>query len=239
MKRIILALIAIVLVCSFSVFIVSKVSADGVYYRQDGSEWTPNPSGLTERRPYEFYSPLLTSDAKYLVNKQSGVERVTSYDPRVNFARIETTVYMEPLAKIDYTGVGRGGEPPFYPRATGRVKSYLWAGFPRAQVNINTIDLPASDKVNGQYEVWLFDDDSSFQLSLGTFTTLGGGVGEFKYDTENYLDAYDKVVISLEPYDDDDVAPHTLILQGNIPEPVYFDPAPKQSKLITPVFTTN
>lgn len=218
---------------------VSAVFADSVYYRQDGSIWQPNPSGLLERRPYEFYSPLKTSDVNYVVTKKSGVQRVTNYDPRVNFARIETTVHLDPVARIEYVGAGRGGENPFYPRATARVKSYIWYGFPRAQVNVNTIDLPPTDRVNGQYEVWLFDDDSGFQFSLGTFTTLGGGVGEFKYDTENYLDAYDRVVISLEPLVDLDVRPTTIIMEGTIPEPYYFDPAPKQSKLVTQTITQN
>lgn len=231
MKR--FAMFALVLIMASLAF------ADSVYYRQDGSEWSPNPSGLTERREYQFYKPLETSDVKYAITKQSGVQRVTNYDPRVNFARIETTVYMDPVAKIEYAGTGRGGQVPFNARATARVKSYIWSGFPRAMVDVNTIDLPPSERVLGQYEVWLFDDDSGFQLSLGTFTTLGGGVGSFKYSTENYLDAYDKVVISLEPFDDLDVRPHIIIMEGNIPEPYYFDPVPKQSKMVTQVFTTN
>lgn len=162
-----------------------------------------------------------------------GVERVTHYDPRVNFARIDATVHLEPTEASKFKGVGRGGYAPYYQRATARIHSRTRSGFPRASVTINTKDLPA-ERV---YEVWLVDADSGYRLSLGTFVTLYGGVGELFYQSDRYLDAYDTVEITEEPFDDFSLAPGPTVLVGLIPEPRLYDPVVKQPKMLTSTYT--
>ncbi len=169
--------------------------------------------------------------------RRYGVERVTHYDPRVNFARINTIVYLAPGVLEDFRGAGRGGYAPFYGRAAARVSSSTWYGFPRARVDIKTKDLIPSDEINAQYEAWLVDKDTGYRLSLGTFTTLFGGVGELWWKSDTYyLDPYDLMEITVEPYDDTDVLPGEVVLVGAVPPPnlpIYFNPPPKSAKMVT------
>jgi len=172
--------------------------------------------------------------------RRYGVERVTHYDPRVNYDRIDSTIYLQPVEASKYRGVGRGGYAPFYARGTARLKSTSWYGYPRAQVNVKVKDLEPSYRANKKFEVWLVDVDSGYRLSTGTFTTGFGGVGELKYDVENYIQTYDFVEITAEPLNDLDVRPGPAVLIGLInqnPNPNYYNPPPKQAKLATSQFT--
>lgn len=175
--------------------------------------------------------------------RRSGIERVTNYDPRVNYGRIETISYLSPLNVEVYKGVGRGGYAPMYPRATARIKSTTWYGYPSAQVMVLTKDLPRTEDINGQYEVWLIDVDSNYRLSLGTFTTNMGGIGELEYRVNNFIDSYDYVEITAEPLVDTDVSPGPVALIGEIenkvPPPEYYNPPPKDTKMVTPVVVHN
>jgi hypothetical protein len=169
--------------------------------------------------------------------KRLGVQRVTHYDPRVNFARIDAMVYLDPLGVEEQIGAGRGGYAPFYPRGTAKIRSSTWYGFPRAQVNINTKDLEPSFEIDAQYEAWLVDAETGYRLSLGTFTTAFGGVGEIWYVANTYFDSYDWVEVTVEPYDDNDVSPGPIVLLGRIPPPTHFNPPPKSSKLVTDTYS--
>lgn len=174
--------------------------------------------------------------------RRYGVERVTHYDPRVNFARVDTTVYLGPGVLTEYKGVGRGGYAPFYARGTARVRSSTWYGYPRAQVDLVTKDLPSSDDIHEQFEAWLVDQETGQRLSLGTFTTGFGGTGVLYYQIDNYFDAYDVLEVTKEPFDDNDVSPGPVALIGKVPPPnlpLYFNPPPKQAKMVTETFTVN
>ncbi len=177
------------------------------------------------------YKSPLTSPRKY---GTGGVQRVTHYDPRVNFQTIDTVAYLGPPGVEDYKGVGRGGYAPMYARGSAKIKSVTWYGYPRAQVQVKTKDIPASDQTDSQFEVWLVDVDSGYRLSLGTFVTGFGGVGQLDYHVDNYLDPYDFVEVTLEPADDWDVSPGPVVLVGQIPEANYFNPPAKGAKMVAP-----
>ncbi|MCX6708744.1 MAG: hypothetical protein NTW67_03830 [Candidatus Woesearchaeota archaeon] len=172
--------------------------------------------------------------------RRYGVERVTNYDPRVNYGRIDTTVYLSPVQVNQYKGVGRGGYAPFYPRATARIYATSSYGFPLATITIMTKDLPPSYDGNIQYEVWLVDLETNYRLTLGTFTTGFGGIGSLSYRANNYIDAYDYVEITAEPFDDLDVSAGPVALVGAIkdrtPQPDYFNPPPKETRMVTTGF---
>lgn len=166
--------------------------------------------------------------------RRYGVERVTHYDPRINIARIDTNVYLEPAEASKFKGVGRGGYAPFYARGSAKIQSSTYYGFPKASVKIQVKDVEPEQL----YEAWLVDVDSGYRLSLGTFMTLYGGVGEHYWRADTYLDAYDTVEITAEPFLDEDPRPGATVLVGLIPEPRFYDPAVKQAKLLTSTFTT-
>lgn len=180
------------------------------------------------------YVGIVDYKTGFNIERQTGVERVTHYDPRVNFARMDSIVYLRPVEFGDYYGAGRGGEAPFYYRGTARIMSSSWYGFPRAQAVIQVKDLPVTDKERVQFEVWLVDTNSNYRLSLGSFTTLFGGIGTLDYRIDNYFDAYDLVEVTVEPLDDMDEAPGEVILIGAIPPPTHFSPPPRDSKMDTP-----
>jgi len=184
----------------------------------------------------EYTSPFDWEFRRYGVERV-GVERVTHYDPRVNFARIDSMVYLNPVGVEDYKGVGRGGYAPFYARGTAKIRSSTWYGYPRAQVTITTKDLEPSDRIDSQFEAWLVDADTGYRLSVGTFTTLFGGVGELWYKADTYFDPYEWVEITVEPYDDIDVSPGPVVLLGRIPPPSNFNLPPKQAKMVTETFS--
>lgn len=177
-----------------------------------------------------YKTPLVSSH----VYGQGGVQRVTNYDPRVNFAHIKTMVYLSPPGPEQFKGAGRGGYAPMYPRGTAYIQSTPWYGNPLAKVDVNTKDLTPSANFDGHFEVWLVDTDTGYRSTVGTFTTAFGGVGELRYKTQNYFDAYDIVEITAEPFDDVDISPGPVVLQGIIPAPVYFNPDAKSAKMVIP-----
>lgn len=68
------------------------------------------------------------------------------------------------------------------------------------------------------YEVWLVDLDTGYQLSLGLFTVDQSGSARFRFASDAYINPYDMVVITKEPYPDDDPRPSgDVVLLG------YFD----------------
>ena len=170
--------------------------------------------------------------------RRYGVERVTHYDPRVNFAKIDTFVYLEPANADKGKGVGRGGYSPIYPRGTVDMRSSTWYGYPRAEAVIKTKDLPASDEINGQFEAWLVDEETGRRLSMGVFTTRFGGTGLLQYRIDNYFDPYDTVEVTLEPLFDEDITPGPVVLIGPIPAPRYFNPPPASRTMITQALVT-
>lgn len=171
--------------------------------------------------------------------RRLGVERVTHYDARMNYPRIDDIVYLEPAQADKFAGVGRGGYAPFYARGTARIRSSVWGNLPYARVEISTKDLQPSDRVNGQYEAWLVDADTGYRLSLGTFTTKFGGSGILRYEATTYFDPYETIEVTLEPFDDLDVLPGPPVLIAAIPRPHLFYPAPKDSKLYGEVIVQN
>lgn len=175
------------------------------------------------------------SDTVFDFERRIGPERVTNFDPRVNVVSINSWVYLEPLYNDEFEGAGRGGYAPMFPRGTARVKSGTWNGFAESQVLINVKDLPVSSKIGGHFEAWLVDDDTGYRLSMGTFTTIFGGVGQLRYRADNYFGAYDRVEITAEPFNDWDVLPGPALLQGKITKDYFYTPQPKQAKLVSSV----
>ena len=150
------------------------------------------------------------------VPQRSGANRISNYDPRLHVPTIDQSVTLLPTYQNPTSGVGRGGRTPYAPRASARLHSVTAYGYSNAQVNIKTKDLPPTSRTNGQYEAWLVDDDSGYRLSLGTFTTIEGGVAELLYSANLYINQYDAIEITLEPLYDTDVSPGPLMLYAFI-----------------------
>lgn len=172
---------------------------------------------------------------------EKGPWRFTHFDPRVRTIRFKTFVYMTPPTPVAFAGTGRGGYPHFLPRATAYIRSGESAGYPRTTITINTKDLPSSFTDRSFFEVWTIDDDTGYARSFGIFFTSMGGSAEFEANYLNYIGVYDRIVITKEPFYDNDPTPGEIVLEGLIEkrEPDYFRPEPKQSMMITDVIKTD
>jgi len=174
---------------------------------------------------------------KKITVAEKGPWRITNFDPRVLAVRFQTFVYMEPTYLDAYKGTGRGGYPPFWPRATAYVRSSESAGYPRTTITVKTKDLPSSFEEPVFFEVWLYDDETEQALSLGIFFTSMGGSAEFEYNYRNYIGPYDRLLITIESFYDEDPGPGSVILEGYVERPYFFRPEPKQTMMITDVIT--
>lgn len=70
------------------------------------------------------------------------------------------------------------------------------------------------------YEVWLFDDEENYYLSLGTFQPTLGGRGKLMLNKERLTNPwiYDQLIVSKESLNDINPDPNDIVLEGMIPE---------------------
>lgn len=88
----------------------------------------------------------------------------------------------------------------------------------RMSGSITTLNIEYLKTYDEIYEAWLVDLDTGYQLSLGLFTVDQDGGARFSFASDNYVNPYDMVVITKEPYPDDDPRPSgDVVLLG------YFD----------------
>jgi len=162
------------------------------------------------KSPYPYGGSSIYTDVG-----RSGPQRITNYDVRVQEYSIDYMSSMLPIEGADNETFFKKYYP-FYPRGSARIESRRSRYYPRAVVKISTKDLEPSYKRNSVYEAWLYDADTGYRLSLGIFKAAMGGVGVLDYKSNNYLDQYDYVVITEEPYPDPDPLPGEIVLIGPI-----------------------
>ena len=170
---------------------------------------------------------LLTTKERY---ERRGIWNINSYDPRVNYLRINTGhIEMTSPQLEDYKGVGRGGYPHYLGRGYAYIRSTGSFGFPKTMIDISTKDIPSSFEEKCFFEVWIVDDDTNFASSLGMFYTAMGGTGKFRYTYNNYIGAFDRVLVTQEQFHDTDIGPGKIVLEAAIPASTYYNPPPKPS----------
>ncbi len=169
---------------------------------------------------------IYTTDIQ--IPRTGGVERVTQYDPRIASYRIKAVTHLEPVEQvIGGSGYGRGGYIQKFPRGLARIQSARSQYYPRAQVVITVKDLEESYKIKSLYQGWLYDEDSGYSLNLGVFETRGiSGFGILDWSASLYLDEYDYVIVTQEPYLDQDPSPGEAVLIGLIKKQAFYEPEP-------------
>jgi hypothetical protein len=157
--------------------------------------------------------------------REGGVNRLSEYlyDPRIQYKKLDTWVYLNPPQPPIFAR----GYPPYYPRGTARIESTRSAYKPAGNVILTVKDLRPSTDDNTLYQVWLYDSDSGYMLSLGQFEALGGGVGDLHYIGTQYYDAYEYIIVTREPRNDPDPRPsNDEVLVGKIEQKRYYEPQP-------------
>lgn len=170
---------------------------------------------------YKSSTPSIFGDQANSVQQpvKYGQYRYTHYDPRViNYYRLNVHTTLEPVEDALF----ERGMHPFFPKAGAKIISARSPLLPKGQVQLTVKDLRASANSGMAYEVWLFDENSGYALSLGVFRTTGLGNGRFEWSADQYIDEYDYVLVTEEPYPDYDPRPGLVVLQGRIPKPNYF-----------------
>ncbi len=208
----------------------------------DAKRQTFQPAG-SYKSPFNIENRIYSNTGEAPLTPRAGVSRVTNYDPRVSrvgaFGEIDRFVYLRPATESVFEGAGRGGYAPFYERGTAKIdsKTFYKGKAPVGRVTINTKDIPASERAKGYFEAWLVDDETGYRQYLGAFTTTFGGVGELKYFANTYFDVYDRVEVTFKAFGDPNFGPGEPVLTGDIPplrpQPGYFNPPAKDSKMIT------
>lgn len=168
------------------------------------------------------YVYLKPEDIKF---REGGPQRLNEYfyDPRVQTFKQDIWVYLAPPEPPIFAT----GQPPFYPRGTARLQSMRSPYYPAGTIYLKVKDLRPSDYDSTYYQVWLLDSESGYYLNLGMFDTIGGGVGAMELSVQNYFDAYDFVVITREPRNDQDPRPsQDVALIGKITKQQYYVPSP-------------
>ncbi len=173
-------------------------------------------------------------DAK-VTAAEKGVWRITHYDPRVNYPRLNSQIPLTSPELVPFKGTGRGGYPPFWPSGYAYVRSTGSSGYPKSSIKITTKDIPSSFECKCYFEVWTIDDDTNYAQSHGVFYTAMGGAGAHRYTFNNYLGIYDRVVITQESFYDTNPQPGKIILEGAIPPSTYYNVQPKQTVMMTDV----
>lgn len=157
--------------------------------------------------------------------REGGVSRFNeySYDPRIQYKKLETWVYLTPPEPPVFAK----GFPPYYPKGTAKLLSVRSAYEPSGQAIISVKDLRPSGQDHTYYQAWLYDADSGYHLNLGLFEAFPGGIGSIEYFGAQYFDEYDFVMITREPRFDMDPRPSgDIALVGKIQQKQYYEPLP-------------
>ena len=169
---------------------------------------------------------LLASSVFAGVLNRYGVQYITDYDARIQYNKMDLRASLTPVIQPEFVR----GSPPYFPRGIARIQSVRSSYKPMGQVLITTKEIQPSYIENSVYVAWLRDDETGYMLNVGSFEAAGGGVGVLNYHSTLYFDAYDTVVITKEPRNDDNPLPGETILIGAITKRAIYEPAPPARK---------
>jgi hypothetical protein len=89
-------------------------------------------------------------------------------------------------------------------------------GLTEGTVYLRTKDLPPLAPLY-LYEAWLADEDTGFAMSIGMFQPASiGRITSIDYLSVTPLDAFDCIMVTVEPFPDDNPLPGQIILEGSL-----------------------
>lgn len=144
--------------------------------------------------------------------------RISNNDPRMRGYSIrDVVVNLEP---VDTEWVFQNN---FITRSKGTARlisdydDYKGYDPARTRIYLRVRDLPPLDKEN-IYQVWLVDLDTGYPLSVGMFNPQIIGINELTFDAPMSAFIYDTLVITVEPFPDNDLHPGKPVMAGDIPQ---------------------
>ena len=134
-----------------------------------------------------IFADEIVTDYRLVPQHPRGVERVSNYDPRVQYLGWEDNVYLESPEKKPIIARGYSERVP---AGTARVSSTDYAkrspNSPQAGITFKVNNLESTrDKYKDSklYEGWLVDEDTGYWLSIGVFFTDNFGNGRLNTAT--------------------------------------------------------
>lgn len=107
------------------------------------------------------------------------------------------------------------GSPQGHARIISRKKADV--GLIQADIELRTRDLPPTSNLSRVYEAWLVDEDTGTTMSLGIFQ--GGSydrIATLRYKSMTPLDPFETIVVTQEPFPDNDPRPGEIFLSGDL-----------------------
>jgi len=143
--------------------------------------------------------------------------RISNFDPNIR-GYSKRNVYIE-LAPLQ-TGLILQNNFPTTSRGVARLISEIPdnVGPPQGTVALQVRDLlPITNEE--VYEAWLVDENTGYVLSIGLLRPATYGTTTLNFKTENFLHLYETIMVTKEPYPDNDKWPSDdVVLIGNIPQ---------------------
>lgn len=129
---------------------------------------------------------------------------------------INTYVELDPVGLELTSRPQINGTPKGFARIVSERPDGLY--LPQATVLLRTQDLMSLNPLF-IYEAWLVDEDTGTFMSLGLFqpSTLSR-ISDLKYTSMVPLDSFENIIVTTEPFPDDDPRPGQTILVGEIKE---------------------
>jgi hypothetical protein len=144
------------------------------------------------------------------------------YSSARGYQIIDEYVELEPVG-IELTSRPQiNGTPKGYARVISMKHNQLY--LPQATVVLRVRDLvPISPDYI--YEAWLVDEDTATSLSLGIFQPSEiSRVANIEYKNSIPLDAFESIVVTTEPFPDENPGPGQVVLAGNIKQKIVRTP---------------
>lgn len=165
-------------------------------------------TSLTQNLPYNDY-----------IRMGRNPNRVSNWDPRMRgYTIMNEYVTLEP---VEGTFIAKQGTPllPGMTAGAARIISNREDGSDmyKTTIYVNLRDLIGLN-LNEVYEVWLVDEDTEYPLSIGIIAPATiGGFTRLTAEFNHYVYNYDYIMVTKEPFPDQNPYPGDVVLVGNIP----------------------
>ncbi len=171
------------------------------------------------------YSSVFNLDTNSMTNEGRNPGKISNWDPKVRgYPRLDKSVSLLPYDPVEQSFA----QTPVLAQGTARLLSIgdvygsgMDKPFPQTQIQIVLQNLPPADD-NEIYEAWLLDDQSGYALNLGIMKSAAKTTAELLFTIPRQVYMFEHVIITKEPFPDEDPRPGEIILAGNI------DPARSQ-----------
>lgn len=165
------------------------------------------------------FSSVFNLDTNAFSNRGRDPSKISNFDSRMRgYPRIDVIVDLRPFSPVSAQFAGDAA----LAKGTARVLSVGNAygtvtneKYPKTQVFIQTQFMPPIGEEE-IYEVWLFDEETEYSLSIGLMKIGNELTGQLFFEFPRIVEEFDAVMITKEAFPDLDPTPNEIVLWGDI-----------------------